>query len=538
MRLPGRYTFRRMRPFNRRTAAEDQIAGKAHMLRSQLRTRTMSIALLASLSALMLPSLAKTVAAADESPQKIEKEESWQVIYLAGQRIGFAHFRTEPISRDGKAVVRTVADTSMTMKRFGQPLVVKQAIVTEETLDGNLLRFSYEMANPPAKPTSTVGKVEGTELRLDQTVNGETKQSVQAWQPDVKSPTFHDRALRASPLKPGETRAIEAFMPEFNKVSTITITALDFEETLLLQGKKQKLLKMRITQSIVPGLVETAYIDATGDTIKTSINMLGAEMVTYQVTQDEALKAIKGAELDLAVGTLIKVKKIPNAHASKKIVYRITTPEQNPEDVIPTGGTQTVRKSGDDTAELTVTALAIPDKAAIRPTEEQFLASSQYLQRDDENVQSHARKAAGDATDSAQIARRMEKYVYDNLTKKNFSTAMASAGEVARKMEGDCTEHAVLLAAMLRVKGIPSRVAVGLVYADSLSAFGGHMWTEAYLDGRWFPLDATLGRGGIGAAHIKLSDSSLSDDGPSALSNFAPLMLVIGRLKIDILSVE
>jgi len=91
---------------------------------------------------------------------------------------------------------------------------------------------------------------------------------------------------------------------------------------------------------------------------------------------------------------------------------------------------------------------------------------------------------------------------------------------------------------MLRAKGIPSRVAVGLVYVDSLSAFGGHMWTEANLNGQWIPLDATLGRGGIGAAHIKLSDSSLSDDGPSAISSFAPLMLVIGQLKIDVKSVE
>src|SRR5471030_3048959 len=49
----------------------------------------------------------------------------------------------------------------------------------------------------------------------------------------------------------------------------------------------------------------------------------------------------------------------------------------------------------------------------------------------------------------------------------------------------------------------------GLVYVDRLSAFGGHMWTEANLNGQWIPLDATLGRGGIGAAHIKLADSSL-----------------------------
>ena len=106
---------------------------------------------------------------------------------------------------------------------------------------------------------------------------------------------------------------------------------------------------------------------------------------------------------------------------------------------------------------------------------------------------------------------------------------------MARNLEGDCTEHAVLLAAMLRAAEIPSRVAVGLVYVDSLSAFGGHMWTEAYLDGHWIPLDGTLGRGGTGIGHLKLTDSSLADDGPGALSSFAPLMLVIGQMQIEVI---
>ncbi|MCA9109995.1 MAG: transglutaminase domain-containing protein, partial [Planctomycetaceae bacterium] len=97
-----------------------------------------------------------------------------------------------------------------------------------------------------------------------------------------------------------------------------------------------------------------------------------------------------------------------------------------------------------------------------------------------------------------------------------------------------CTEHAVLLAGMLRAKGIPSRVAVGLVYVARLSAFGGHMWTEAYLDGRWVPLDSTLGYGGIGAGHIKFADSSLSDDGPSPITAFVPLVSSLGKMKIEV----
>ena len=49
-------------------------------------------------------------------------------------------------------------------------------------------------------------------------------------------------------------------------------------------------------------------------------------------------------------------------------------------------------------------------------------------------------------------------------------------------------------------------------------------------------MDATLGRGGIGAAHLKLTDSNL--DGAQAYSCFLPVAQVIGQIKIEILEVE
>jgi len=482
-----------------------------------------------------LSSAAMIFAADPPASKKVEKEEDWQVIYLSGQRIGYAHTTIEPVVQGDQTIVRTSNISNMTIKRFGQSLVMRQTLTTEETIDGDMLRFSYESANPPASSSTTVGTVEGDQLRLKQTVNGKLKESTQPWRKDVKSPAFQDRALRDSPLKPGEARSFEAFMPEFNKVATIKLMATDLEETKLVDGTSRKLLKVKMTQSMIPGLVLNGFVDDKGETVKTATSMLGAEMVTYQVTKDEAMKAISGAELDLAVNTLVKVKRISDPHTSKKIRYKVTTKGQDPVAVLPAGESQAVKKIDAEVAEVTITSLAIPEKAAAGKMDAEFLQPSQYLQSDDDRVKEHAAKAAGDSTNPAEIARRMEKYVHEKLVSKNFSTAMASAGEVARTLEGDCTEHAVLLAAMLRAKGIPSRVVVGLVYVDSLSAFGGHMWTEANLDGHWIPLDATLGRGGIGAAHLKLSDSSLSDDGPGALSSFAPLMLVIGQLQIEVL---
>ena len=67
-------------------------------------------------------------------------------------------------------------------------------------------------------------------------------------------------------------------------------------------------------------------------------------------------------------------------------------------------------------------------------------------------------------------------------------------------------------------------------------AFAYHMWTEVWLSDRWMPLDATLGRGGIGAAHLKLTSTSFG--GVNAYADLLPIVQAIGQLELEIVSVE
>jgi hypothetical protein len=103
---------------------------------------------------------------------------------------------------------------------------------------------------------------------------------------------------------------------------------------------------------------------------------------------------------------------------------------------------------------------------------------------------------------------------------------------VAETKEGDCTEHAVLLMALCRARKIPARGAMGLVYYPPLQGFAYHMWTEVWMEDRWVPLDATLGNGGIGAAHLKLAHSNLK--GSDKYSAFLPVHAVLGKLKLEV----
>ena len=134
----------------------------------------------------------------------------------------------------------------------------------------------------------------------------------------------------------------------------------------------------------------------------------------------------------------------------------------------------------------------------------------------------------------------MRAYVFEYIEDKNLATAFASASEVARTREGDCSEHGVLLAALLRSHGIPARVVHGLVYAPGFGdkkqgAFGWHMWTQAMVDGNWVDLDATLPVRFSGG-HVTTGTSSLAEGtGSTDMTN---IVSQIGNIDIDVVRVD
>ncbi len=90
-------------------------------------------------------------------------------------------------------------------------------------------------------------------------------------------------------------------------------------------------------------------------------------------------------------------------------------------------------------------------------------------------------------------AAELEQFVFDYIDDKNYLRSFDFASKVADSRSGDCTEHAVLLAALARASGIPARVVLGVVLqaeVESMGAFG-HAWTELHVGDRWRLADGT-----------------------------------------------
>jgi len=89
---------------------------------------------------------------------------------------------------------------------------------------------------------------------------------------------------------------------------------------------------------------------------------------------------------------------------------------------------------------------------------------------------------------------------------------------------------------MCRAAGIPTRVAVGLVYAEHLQGFGFHMWNEVLVDGRWVAIDPTLNQTEVDATHLKLDVTSF--DGVSPYEVFLSVVHVFDKLELEPIEVR
>jgi len=85
-----------------------------------------------------------------------------------------------------------------------------------------------------------------------------------------------------------------------------------------------------------------------------------------------------------------------------------------------------------------------------------------------------------------EVIRSIEK----NIEKRPV-LSMPDALSVLKNKAGDCTEHAILTATLMRAAGIPSRIEAGLVYLNDRFYF--HAWNRIFL-GRWITVDSVLVR--------------------------------------------
>ncbi len=471
-----------------------------------------------------------------------DRIEVWDQTHLNGARAGTVHTISRAVQADGVARHETVVVSDMKMKRMGQTTEINTKVVTWEDAEGKLLRIATSQ-KMSAMTTDTVFTFKEGKVSIETTVMGNTRKAEQTYEGELLGPKGQEALIK--PLCGTKDKSVTflAYVPDFQRVVKTTVTSKGQETVELLGGKKAELTRVEATLEGLP-ITPITFLDDKAQPLKVVVNVMGMNFETYRVANREEAMSDAGTSKATAPEAfnqtlLIENDPIPvprHLDAATIIVRKRKADTELPD---MSGPGHVVEPQEDGSLRITAKRVEPPEgKQGTRPLTEvpdelaDSLAASSMIQSDAEKLVKTAREVVGSETNAWRAAQKLEYWVFKYMTQKSMGVGFASALESFDTREGDCTEHAVLLAALGRAAGIPTRVVMGLVYL--MGVWGGHAWNEVWIEGTWYPLDATNGYGFTDPLHLPMAHMTMKEGGAS---EFTTLIMGMGTMDVDIVSV-
>jgi transglutaminase-like putative cysteine protease len=463
--------------------------------------------------------------------------ERWYRLALDGRDCGWM---VERVTERPDGAVRTETESFMRMGRMGQAIEVRSRNAFDERADGTPLRVESERGTGADAVRSTWA-FEGTEVVVEQRQGGRTTtQRVPAPAPGWLAPAAADRRVRAAEVAGEPSVEFRTLDPE-NGPSELRVRRIRVgPESVEVAGRTVAATAWRTELSILerPG---TDWVDAEGTVVRSRVD-LGVGILESTLV-DRAAATAATAPVEVMSRTFVAAtgdgRGLPRAVRAELLVRA----RDGSLAELPSAGAQRVGRVEAGTLRVSIDAGAGSAATDAERADARYLAASAMADRDDAAIRAFAARAVDGlaATDAAARAEALRAAVNRHVVRKNLASGLATASQALASRAGDCTEHAVLLAAALRAIGVPARVATGLAWVDAPghpNSYGWHMWTQAIVDGRWIDLDATLPAGGPRFAASRLMTGSSAADGASIDSDLAAIVNLVGDLAIEVASVD
>ncbi len=437
--------------------------------------------------------------------------------------------------------VNTSIELSITLSRTGIPITIETTSSSTETVDGKPLSFEIGQNLGLLGTSKTVGTIDPNgELIV---TSGQQKQ-VMDW-PEGALMSEGMRLLNIkNGLKEGTTYKAKMFEPSTLAVFVVDVNVGPKQDVDLL-GRVVKLteIKTKASSDQVATINTDEFYDDNMRLQKSITPVMG-----FVIEQVACSKEFAMGQNDVyeVVDKMFLASPVPinNISSVKSITYHITKTAADANLTFPSTDNQKVQKLSDGNIILIIEPLNMPKGVKFPykgtdPVALEALKPTRYVESDDKIIQDLAKKAIGNTTDIAEAARKIESFVASYISNKSLSVGYASATEVAVSKQGDCTEHAVLTAALCRAVGIPAQVVSGLAYVSQWhtvsNGFGGHAWTQVYIGDKWYNIDAAFksaGLGGFDAGHIALS---IGNGNPE---DFLNIINTLGQFKIEKIEIK
>ncbi|MFH1198085.1 MAG: transglutaminase domain-containing protein [bacterium] len=152
-------------------------------------------------------------------------------------------------------------------------------------------------------------------------------------------------------------------------------------------------------------------------------------------------------------------------------------------------------------------APAFPTDYSANESLQKYLLPDSFIESNDPILIKTAKEITEGSKDSWEAAKRLSKWVAENI-----GYAIPGGGTARKTYDiraGECGAHSMLLTALCRAVGIPARIAFGAMYAPNYGGgFGQHAWNEIYMgDAGWIPVDATAHEiDFVDSGHIRITE--------------------------------
>lgn len=468
-------------------------------------------------------------------------DDVYELVLLDGARVGFCHTSVRKHDGDDKEL-RVTSALELSLRRFSSQVRLRMDSGTIESPQGKVLGVFMKQNAGSSKQVALEGVVIGDD-KLHVKIEGRGERGV-AWNADVLGSRAQEALFATKRPKAGDKFSFQRYEPIYNSVLTVRVEVKPVEEVEVL-GKKQKLVRVELTPDELKGSNVTIkphkaiwWLDESFAVVRKQTEMDGlGTLVFVRTTKEKALASSTAPAADVGKRSLVALNKaITRPYDTRSITYRVSVKgEDDPAGLFVRDAHQEARNAKGDTFELVVRPVQATSDAGKEKAAPEYLGTSYYLDKDD-RLEEMARLAVGGEKDEWKKAQRIERYVKNHLANDN-SAELVPASQIAKSRRGDCRHHAFLTAALCRAAGLPSRTAIGLLYVNRGSPYlGFHTWVEVLIEGRWLGIDSTLGKGGVSATHVKVTQHSWHE--VQSLTPLLPVSRVTGRLKVEVVKVE
>ena len=444
-------------------------------------------------------------------------EAHWRGIYYRGEKIGFAVGQVVPIDEG----FELQEDGRMQIALLGADTVA--VLRTTARVDQRFTLQSFDFSlDPGTGPTRISGVVDGLRLTLTIATPTGTRTDVRTLTEPPALALNLGRRLAAEGLVTGSRHEVQVFDPATLSNAPMTIVVGERE---LLRISGLPIPAFRVEMQFA-GVRATSWITDMGEVVREE-SALGMLVVRESAEVAQRMAVSEGVRADLIqAAAIVPVmnQRIDDGRTVRRFVLELSGADVPRGDLDGAGQ----RASGNrieirDARELTAEPL--------EPGVDRYLVPEPLIESDAPEIVAEAQTALRGAAGPRAKAERLTRHV-NALLEKKPTVSIPSAREVLRTKIGDCNEHTALFVAMARASGIPSRVAVGLVYLHG--AFFYHAWPEVYLTesggGLWLPVDPTLNQFPADATHLRIARGGLDKQ--------TVVLPLIGRLRINVTELE